>query len=139
MSNKFVPSLTAVYLLCAGMAYAGSPTIEDPIYRYGTPTAVLVSTGSYTKVPATSSLSHRTALLVDNTSTNTAIMHGHIGNCTSTSVSTSTVLGPIEIAPSTNGGIIPIGSGSDVCLWIVTRHTSAENITVQEISQRQGP
>lgn len=110
---------------------------ESPFYRVGTPTAVSVSTSAYTKTPTSRTLSSISGVYLDNPSTNSAAVHGHLGNCTSTSISTSTVKGPIEI-PAANGQIwIPLSDG--VCLWLVSRHTAAESVTVQEASQRYGP
>lgn len=132
-------TVLAVAALAVAKVSAGEPTIEAPFQRHGTPTAVSIATSTYTKVPATTTLSQRTTVLIDNPSTNSSIMHGHVGNCTSTSISTSTVLGPIEISPASNTG--EIGLGNDECIWLVSRNGSsgAESVTVQELSQRNGP
>ena len=130
--------LAAIALFWAApRLYAAVDTIEEPIYRHGTPAAVLISTFTYTKVPPSSTLANRTTVLIDNPSTNSAIVHGHIGDCTSTNISTSTVKGPIEIAPASNGGYIDLGPGE--CLWLVSRNTSAESVTCQEVGKRYAP
>lgn len=132
MRNFFF--FAAVFFSCP--AWAAVDNIEAPIKRWTTPVSVSVSTSSYTNVISTTTraLYGITAILIDNPSTNTGIVHGHIGNCTSTAVSTSTVKGPIEIAPSSNGG--SIGLSDDECIWLVSRHTSAESVTIQAVSQR---
>lgn len=134
-------SILAFLAVSAASALAAD-TVELPIGRHGTPVAVSIATGAYTNATPTNAtagvrLSNRTGVLIDNPSTNTASFHGHIGNCTSTAISTSTVKGPIEIAPSTNGGIIPLGMNE--CIWLVSRHTSAESVMIQDVSQRNGP
>lgn len=131
----FFASLTAL----AGLTdlNAAIETVNSQISDHGTPVAVSVATGAYTNVTSTTtrSLFNMTGILIDNPSTNTGIVHGHVGNCTSTSISTSSVKGPIEIAPSANGGSINLGP--DECLWLVSRHTAAESITIQPISEKR--
>ena len=134
MKNKILPLLGGLLLLAVMESRAD--VIDATISRYGTPAAVSISTSAYVKICPSATLTNATGLLIDNPSTNTGIVHGHLGNKTSTSVSISTVKGPIEIAPSTNGGVIPIGP--DTCVWIVSRHTSAESVTYQAVSQRYG-
>ena len=132
--------LSALGWFAAPRAMAGGvDVISAPIARHGTPEAVSISTSAYTKVAPTTRLNLVTALLIDNPSTNTSTVHGHIGNCTSTSVSTSTVKGPIEIAPSSNGGEIDLLN--EECVWLVSRNGSsgAESVTIQPVSQRTGP
>lgn len=116
--------------------FAAVETIERGVATYGTPTAVSVSTSAYTNVtPVSVRINTMSGVLIDNPSTNTGTVHGHIGNCTSTSISTSTVKGPIEIAPGNSGGDIDMDS--DVCLWLVSRHTSAETITIQAVGKKR--
>lgn len=126
-----------VLALALGVGSAAAvDVIELPIVAQAAPEAVLVSTSAYTNVTSTMTrVIELSALLLDNPADNTAIMHGHIGNCTSTAVSTVTVKGPIEIAPSTNGGYI--GIASDRCLWMVSHAASAEYLTVQGIQQKR--
>ena len=136
---------SVVFLLTFTAAAGAVNVLEEPIYRYGTPVAVSVATNTYTNVTSQSAaagvrLSMRTAVLLDNPSTNSSIIHGHVGNCTSTAISTTTVKGPIEVAPSANGAIIPVGN--DACLWLVSRNGDsggAESVTIQDVSQRNGP
>lgn len=121
---------------CVVTAIAATDTIEQPIVSYSTPIAVSVSVSAYTNVTAASTrISGMTAILIDNPSTNSAAVHGHVGNCTSTAVSITDVKGPIEIAPSSNGGYIALAE--DACLWLVSRHTAAESITIQGVSQKR--
>lgn len=111
---------------------------QQPIMQVSSPTAVSVSTSQYTNATPSGVRTMTTTLnliLIDNPSTNTATVHGHIWNCTSTSFSTSTIKGPIEIAPASNGGYIALPS--DMCLWLVSRHTAAETVYVQGASQNK--
>lgn len=131
-------------LLIVGLALGGAApshaavdTLELGISSATIPQAISVSTSAYTNVTPAASKTLApgiTAVLVDNPSTNTGTMHGHIGNCTSTAVSISTVKGPIEIPPSASGGYFRLAF--DECLWLVSRHTSAESVTVQGITER---
>ena len=110
--------------------------IELPIVSQAAPEAVLVSTSTYTNVTSTMTRAiELSSVLLDNPTDNTAVMHGHVGNCTSTAVSTVTVKGPIEIAPSTNGGYISLAN--DRCLWMVSHAASAEYLTVQGVQQKR--
>lgn len=109
---------------------AGVPTIESPIRDYGTPVTVSISTSTLTMVP-TSQTTGRLGIFIDAPSTNTGKMVGFFGNCTSTALAST--IRPIEISPSTNSTYI--GIREDVCLWLLSTHTSAENIHYQEIKQ----
>ncbi len=132
--------IAALAILTAAPARAANLEIIDaPIARHGTAEAISIATNTYTKVAPTTRLSLQTTLLIDNPSTNTSTVHGHIGNCTSTSISTTTVKGPIEIAPASNGGYVQILS--DECIWLVSRNggSGAESVTIQPVSQRTGP
>ena len=131
--------IAAAGLLLAGhiLARAATDVIEQPIAGHSDPVAVAVSTYAYTNVTSASTrIRYMSAVIVDNPSTNNASMHGHVGDCSSTSVSTSAVKGPIEIAPSSNGGYILLAE--DECLWLVSRYTVAsESATVQGVRQRR--
>lgn len=130
--------LLALALICFGsFAYAATETIEQPIASFAAPEAISISTYAYTLALSTTArtVPGLTALLIDNPASNSATVYGHIGNCTSTDVSTVTVKGPIEIAPSSNGGYI--GVAADACLWLISKHTSSEAVTAQGISQRR--
>lgn len=123
--------------MIAGVAMAATDIIQYPMVSFGTPTAVTISSSVYTNAtPVAARISGLTAVLIDVPSTNSNIVHGHLGNCTSTAISTSTVKGPIEIAPSAMGGYVALAE--DICLWMVTRNTSGSDvITVQGVSQRR--
>lgn len=132
--NKLIISAMIVFM--ANISKAAVGVYEYPITGYTLPYAVALTTYSYTNVTTSDirALRGLNAVIIDNPSTNTASVHGHIGNCSSTSVSTTTVKGPIEIAPSSNGGSIAIEDGQ--CIWLISRHTSSESITIQGITQR---
>lgn len=124
-------------LALAGPARTQTSVITQPIAGHATPEAVSVATHAYTNVTSTQTrLDQMSALLIDNPSTNTATMHGHIGNCTSTAMSTTTFKGPIELAPSASGGFLALAA--DECLWLISRHASApENVMVQGVRQKR--
>lgn len=128
--------LAAALLVTASVsAFSATDVIEYGVRSANEPVSVLVSTSTYTNVTSTTTRSgDMTALLFDNPSTNTSIMHGHVGGCTSTAVAT-TVLGPIEIHPSSGGGMLALQPTQ--CLWMLSRATSAENLTVQGVSQKR--
>jgi len=126
-------------MLCAGAIFffaskgiAATAVEEVAIGGIGTPATVSVSSFTLTKIPASSTLSSRSGILIDNPSTNTGSMVGFLGNCTSTA--RANTIRPIEIAPSSNGGYISMDN--NVCLWIITTLTTGpENVHVQEVSQ----
>ena len=134
---KKILMTVAFITVMRAMASAAMDTIEYPIVGHSPAILVSVSTfAAYTNVSSsTVRIVNMSAVLVDNPSTNSGTMFGHIGNCTSTSVSTSTVKGPIEIPPQAAGGII--GIAEDECIWLMSRHTSAENIMIQGVSQKR--
>lgn len=103
---------------------------ENSITSVGTPTTVSISTSAWTKVPATSTLSSRNGLAVSLPASATAVMVGHFGGCTSTAVATT--VRPMELA---KGSFIFVPVSNDVCLWLLSLNTSAENVHVQEIKQ----
>ena len=111
-------------------------TLELPISSQSVPVAILISSGVYDNAtPATVRFSGMQGVLIDNPSTNTSTVHGHIGNCTSTNVHATNVLGPIEIPPSATGGFI--GITEEQCLWLVSRSGQNENVTVQAVTQKR--
>ena len=126
--------LLLAVMLWSGRAYAATDVIQAPIFGASVPVAVSVSTSQYTNVTSSSTrISELSAVLIDNPSTNSATVHGHVGSCFSTTVSTSAVKGPIEIPPANSGGFIALSEGQ--CLWLVSRNTSAESVTVQGVKQ----
>lgn len=130
---KTVFKALVVVLFAAKISFAATETIEQPIRAYGTPTAISVSTSVYTNVtPSGVRIEDMTAILINNPTSNNATVQGHLGNCTSTAVSTSTVKGPFELAVGAGGSIL---LDKNVCLWLISRHTSAETIVVQAIKQ----
>lgn len=110
--------------------WAAPPVAEAPIKSYGTPVTLSISTSTLTKAP-TSQTSGRMGIFIDNPNTNTARVVGFLGNCTSTALAST--IRPIEIAPSSNSSYFP--AREDVCLWLLSLHTSAESIHYQEVLQ----
>ena len=79
-----------VSLGVVGSSFAAAPKVaEAPIIAYGTPTTVSISTSAWTVVPAASSLTSRTGIIVSVPSTLNANVVGHLGSCASTSVATT--------------------------------------------------
>lgn len=123
-------------LFIAGAAHAyGTPTIEMPVNGFGTPVTISISTdtgssAAFVKVPS-SQASGRLGIFVGIPSTNTGRIVGFFGNCTSTTNATSIL--PLQFAPGSNSVYVPLRE--DVCLWLITTHTAAENIHYQEVKQ----
>lgn len=129
--------LVAAALICAGAQKAQAvDTVRAPIANYGTPAAVALSSNAYTSVvSSTSRAGGLTSILIDvpaNLNSGTYAF-GHIGGCASTAVSTSSVIGPIQLLPSVNS--IEIELAEDACLWMATRST--HTITVQPVSRKR--
>lgn len=118
------------FLAVESVVAAAVPTLETPIKSYGTPVTVSISSSTLTKVP-TSQTVGRTGIFLDAPNTNTGYIVGFMGDCTSTALAAT--IRPIEIAASSNSSYI--GLREDVCLWLVTTHSSAENIHYQEAKQ----
>lgn len=122
-------------LLLGGTAYGAPPVAEAPIKDYGTPVTVSISTdtgaaAAWTKIP-TSQTSGRMGIFLAIPSGNSGDILGHLGNCTSTAIATS--IRPLQYARGSNSPLIPLRE--DVCLWLITSHTSAESVHYQEIKQ----
>lgn len=111
-----------------GLAKADPKVMESPWSSYGTPTTVSISSSAWTAVPTTSSLSGRRAILVSIPASASASDFAHIGGCTSTDVATT--VRPMEL---TKGGFYTLPLGDRDCLWVMTLHTSAQNLHVQEV------
>jgi len=128
---KFV-GILGVLASFAFSAQAAVPLVgEAPIKGYGTPTTVTVSTSAWTRVPAASSLTGRAGLLVALPASSNANMEGHLGSCTSTSVAKT--VRPIELIKGT--GFVFIPASDNVCLYLLSLDTAAENVHVQEVKQ----
>lgn len=112
--------------------FAASQVAEMPVTQYGTPTTVSVSTSAWTKVPATSSLTGRVGILVKNDFSNNAKMVGILDSCSSTSIATT--VRPLGFSTGSDFTLIPVND--NVCLYLLSLHTAAENVHVQEVSQR---
>jgi hypothetical protein len=118
----------ASILVCGFVKAAGIPTMEVPINNYGTPARVSITTYSWTKIPTTQT-SGRAGVLIHVPTGNTGEVMGHLGNCTSTAISTTTwSIRFLKTDPDTEH--VPIRE--DICLWLLTTHTAAENIHYQE-------
>ena len=103
---------------------------ENSITAVGTPTTVSVSTSAWTVVPAASSLTERSGMIVSLPAAANAVMVGHFGGCTSTAIATT--VRPLELA---KGGFILVPAANDVCLYLMSLHTAAESVHIQEIGQ----
>ena len=127
--KKLIVSLALGFGFCV-LLEAAPPVAEAPVTGYGTPTTVSISTSSFTKVP-TSQTSGRMGIFIDNPATNSGRMVGIFGDCSSTSIATT--VRPLELSAGNNTSYIPIRE--DVCLWLLSLHTSAESVHYQEIKQ----
>lgn len=116
--------------LFVSILHAAQPVAEAPVNGYGTPATISISTSTLTMVPTTQTTG-RIGIYLDNPATNNARVVGFIGNCTSTALAST--IRPIEIAQATNSSYFPLRD--DVCLWLISLHTSAENIHIQEVKQ----
>ena len=110
---------------------SGIPTTEVSISTVGTPTTVSISTSAWTKVPATSSLANRNGILLSVPATLTANVVGILDGCTSTAVATT--VRPMEYAKGNGFTLVPVNN--DICLWLLSIHTAAESVHVQEVKQ----
>lgn len=135
-----IPPLWGVLVMAAisvARPAAAEPAqvIVTSISRYGTPTTVSISTSAWTKVPSSRTLNSRTEVVLDVPASNNANMVAHVGNCTSTSIATT--VRPIELVKGEPDRTYQLGG--DVCLWVLSLHTAAENLHFQELSRRNGP
>ena len=123
-------------LFVAVPGHCAVDSADAPIRAVGIPEAISISTSAYTLAVSTTAraVPGLNGIIVDNPSTNTGAMHGHIGNCTSTAVSISSVKGPIELVAASAPLFLNIEDGK--CLWLVSRHSGAESVNVQGFSQR---
>ena len=110
---------------------SGGGSSNETIKSYGTPATISISTSAWTKVPAATALSARAGFVVSLPASASANMVGHFGDCTSTAVATT--VRPIELVKGNGFTFIPLRS--DVCLWLLSIHTAAENMHVQEVTQ----
>lgn len=130
MRKLILLALTLAVLPLSG-AFAAKPLVaEAPITDYGTPVTVSVSSFTLTQIP-TSQTAGRTGIFLDVPSTNTGNLVGHFGNCSAAAVAAT--IRPLEVPPSASSVFIPIAP--NVCLWVITTHTSAENVHYQEVKQ----
>lgn len=116
--------------MCKYSHAAAALVVETPIKDYGTPVTVSISTFTLTMVP-TSQTSGRIGVFLDNPNTNTARIVGFFGNCTSTALAST--IRPLEFAPGNNSSYFPLRE--DVCMWLLSLATSAENSHFQEVKQ----
>lgn len=123
-------------LLCIGShAHAATDIIKLPIKSFAAPVAVELSSNAYTNVTAVGTrISGLTGVMIDvPASLNSGhIAFGHLGNCTSTAISTTTVKGPIELSPALAGTEVEMAE--DICLWMAT--ASTHTITVQGLTRK---
>ena len=130
--KNFLGSVVVLFGLMAASSGDCAPfAAEAPVIAYGTPTTVSVSESAWTKVPASQTINGRMALIVDVPATSNANMVGHLGDCTSTSIATT--VRPLEFIKSSGFAVIGVNPG--VCLWMLSLHSGAENVHVQEVKQ----
>lgn len=103
-------------------------TQELSFSAFGTPTTLSVSTSAWTLAPAASSLTSRTGVTVSVPASNTANIVAHVGDCPSTAVAIS--VRPMELIRGNGFTFFPVNN--DACVWLLSLHTAAENVHVQE-------
>lgn len=108
------------------------PVYENPITEYGTPVTVSIDNSTLTKVPTSQTLSGRTGIFLGVPNTNTGVITGFIGNCTSTALANT--IRPLDFAASSNSSYIPLRD--DQCLWLITTHSGAESVHYQEVTNK---
>lgn len=114
----------------ANATSAPAPAVREQSFTaVGTATTVSISTSAWTKVPTTSSLTGRTEVCIDLPASATANMSAIISSVSSTPVEAITVR-PIEIIKGEMDRCIQIGDA--LYLYVISLHTGAENLHVQE-------
>jgi len=111
------------------LALAAPLVTEAPILSVGTGTTVSISTSAWTLVPAASTLAARSGVKISNPSTNTANIVCILDTATPTE---ATTVRPIEIQAGENP-LVP--ARSDILIYCLSLHTSAENVHTQEVGQ----
>lgn len=110
-----------------------APTVKEAqIVDVATATTVSISTSVWTKVPAGTPTGNRSGILINNPSSNTAVMVGVLST-NATSPTEATTVRPLEFATSSDFTFVPISSA--VYLYLMTLAVGAENVHVQEIIQ----
>lgn len=133
--KKMLIATLAVLSFGAVYAYSEVNTVLQPVRSVSSPGEVWVSTHQYVNVSSASlRMRNMSGLLINNPQSNTDVFHGHLGGCSSTGISTSTVRGPFQFAPAANTAFISIGE--DVCLWLVSEGVSPSSVTVQGVRQK---
>lgn len=132
MYRKFL--IAALFCVGAvGMASAAgapAPAVREQSYTaVGTATTVSISTSAWTKVPTTSSLTGRTEVCIDLPAAATANMSATIST-SSVIPGEATTVRPIEIVKGEMDRCVQIGDA--LYLWVISLHTGAENLHVQE-------
>lgn len=122
--------LFIVASVCVAYVHAAPMVAEAPIKDYGTPVTVAISSFTLTKLP-TSQTSGRIGVILGVPSSNTGDITGFFGNCTSTSLANT--IRPFKWAKASNSSFVSMRE--DVCLWLITTHTAAENVHYQEVMQ----
>lgn len=119
------------FLLCANSVHALSVN-DKPVYDVTVATTVSVSTSAWTRVPPTwaDNTESRLGVEVSNPKTNNATIVGVISISTYVAgVSEATTIRPIELEAGENE-LFKIGS--KLYLYLLSLHTSAENVHIQE-------
>lgn len=110
-----------------------APSVKEAqITDVGTATTVSVANNAWTKVPSGTPLGNRSGLLINNPSSNSSVMVGVLSTNASSPTEATTVR-PLEFSPASDFTFVPISSG--VYLYLMSLHSAAENVHVQEIVQ----
>lgn len=132
MRNKYILPLLGAMCLFGGLVNAGE---IERISGYYAPQTLSVSTTAWTRIPSTTTVaavsSRRIGVYVDVPSTSNANMVGIFDSCSATSSSVATTIRPIELIKGSEAYFFPLSPS--VCLYLMSLHTSAENVHYQEV------
>lgn len=125
-----------VLLFLCSNASAALDTLQLPVSSATVPSSLTISSIAYTNVTPTAVRLPGLSEIKLNSSSTLGDSHtafGHLGNCSSTAISTSAFTGPIELRPSDAG--ITVELAEDLCLWMVSVATHA--VTVQGMTRKR--
>ena len=122
------------YIVLA-VALLAAPSQAGEIIEYAAPSSVAVSSNAYVSVISSVTRNGYPTIIVKNPSSNATLgeVFGHVGGCTSTAVSTSSVLGPFSFNRGDDEQEIDLTEAS--CLWVASRST--QTITIQAIRRKK--
>lgn len=132
MKKKYILPLVGALCFFGGKAIAGEIESFGGFYA---PATVGISTSAWTRIPSTSTVtsvgSRRVGLYFNLPATASANMVGLFDSCSTTFSAVATTIRPLEFIRTEGSYFIPMTPS--VCLYLLSLHTSAENIHYQEV------